>query len=52
MELITRLKKITEQLHEKEKEQKKVSSIADKAQLTQKRIDACQTLVQAMEEIY
>jgi DNA sulfur modification protein DndD len=46
------MKKLTNLLHEKEKIQKKVNSIADKAQLAQKRIDACQTLVQTMEEIY
>ncbi|MEH7158970.1 AAA family ATPase [Neobacillus drentensis] len=46
------IKQLTSQLSDKEKEQKKVSSIASKAQMAQKRIDACQTLIQAMEEIY
>ncbi|WP_102345896.1 AAA family ATPase [Bacillus sp. Marseille-P3661] len=46
------LKKIDQELKDKEKEQKKLNSIADKAQLTQKRIEACQTLVQTMEDIY
>ncbi|MFJ7850000.1 AAA family ATPase [Peribacillus sp. NPDC097206] len=47
-----KLGQVTTQLHEKEKEQKKINSIADKAQLAQKRIDACQVLVQSMDSIY
>ena len=46
------IKKIDEQLNEKEKEQKKLNSIADKAQLTQRRIEACQILVHTMQEIF
>lgn len=46
------IKKIVEALNTKDKEQKKLSSIADKAQLAQRRIDACHTLVNTMEEIY
>jgi DNA sulfur modification protein DndD len=46
------LKQISSQLHDKEKEQKKINSIADKSQTAQRRIDACQTLVKTMEDIY
>lgn len=47
-----KIKQLSAQLAEKEKEQKKVSTIANKAQLAQKRIDACQTLIKTMEDIY
>ncbi|EWG08466.1 AAA family ATPase [Cytobacillus firmus] len=46
------IRKLTDELNQKEKEQKKINSIAEKAQLAQRRIEACQTLVQTMEDIY
>ncbi|MFD0824437.1 AAA family ATPase [Neobacillus sp. M.A.Huq-85] len=47
-----KIKQLSTKLAEKEKEQKKVSSIANKAQLAQKRIEACHTLIKTMEDIY
>lgn len=44
--------KILEEIKQKETERSKLETIADKAKLTQKRIDVCKDLINIMQEIY